>query len=304
MKYEIILCIVLVVIIIVILRKYITITKRIRYIEDILSKVLDGNNNLHIFCFEKDSSERISLLINQLMDSYQNERIILQREEKSRKQLLANISHDIRTPLSSVIGYIEAIKLDILSQHEKKAYLQIALDKSYDLKQKLEQLFELVRLDANEIQFKMEKVEVCELIRGVVIDFIPIVEKENIQMEINIPEEEYYVWADEQALIRVVQNLIRNALTHGKLGFYIGIKVFIENGAINVDVIDHGEGIRKNDLDFVFDRLYQGDSSRTKNGGLGLAIAYELMKKVNGNITVRSEKFKYTIFNISIPLLE
>lgn len=297
------LIIILSIILSIISKKYIFIIKQIEYMEKTLKHVLEGNNNLYLFTYDGETTEELSVLINQLMDSYKKERTKAKREQDSQKRLISDTSHDIRTPLSSVIGYIEAIKLGILNEDEKNNYLQIALNKSYDLKQKVEQLFELVRLDANEIQFKIEKVEACELIRSMVIDFIPIVERQNIDMQVSIPEEEYYINIDIEAFIRVIQNLIRNAVTHGISGLYLGINVYLSDSDVNIDIIDHGEGIKKKDMDFIFDRLYQGDSSRTKNGGLGLAITHELIKKMGGNITVKSEELKYTIFNIKIPLL-
>ena len=98
--------------------------------------------------------------------------------------------------------------------------------------------------------------------------------------------------------------MIRNALTHGKSGFYLGVKVYLQGKNVCIDIIDHGEGISKKDITFIFDRLYQGDTSRTQNGGLGLAIAYEIVKKMRGTISVDSKESKYTVFTVQLPLLE
>ncbi|WP_322020056.1 sensor histidine kinase [Clostridium butyricum] len=243
-------------------------------------------------------------MINQLMDSYQKERITVNREQMARKQLLANISHDVRTPLASVIGYLEAVILGVVHNTEKDVYLDIALKKSYDLKQRVDLLFELVRLDANEIHFNREKSDICELVRSVIIDFIPIVEKNDIILQVKIPDKEYFADVDVSAFTRVVQNLIRNALTHGKSGFYLGVKVYLQGKNVCIDIIDHGDGISKKDITFIFDRLYQGDTSRTQNGGLGLAIVYEIIKKMEGTISVDSNESKYTVFTVQLPLLE
>ncbi|WP_455813960.1 sensor histidine kinase [Clostridium butyricum] len=243
-------------------------------------------------------------MINQLMDSYQKERITVNREQMARKQLLANISHDVRTPLASVIGYLEAVILGVVHNTEKDVYLDIALKKSYDLKQRVDLLFELVRLDANEIHFNREKSDICELVRSVIIDFIPIVEKNDIILQVKIPDKEYFADVDVSAFTRVVQNLIRNAITHGKSGFYLGVKVYLQGKNVCIDVIDHGDGISKKDITFIFDRLYQGDTSRTQNGGLGLAIAYEIVKKMGGTINVDGKESKYTVFTVQLPLLE
>lgn len=307
MKFDIILYVIILILstaFIIIVNKYMRIHKHINEITDVLKEVLKGNNNLHLFSYNGDKTAQLSLLINQLMDSYQKERITVNREKMARKQLLANISHDVRTPLASVIGYLEAVILGVVHNTEKDVYLDIALKKSYDLKQRVDLLFELVRLDANEIHFNREKSDICELVRSVIIDFIPIVEKNDIILQVKIPDKEYFADVDVSAFTRVVQNLIRNALTHGKSGFYLGVKVYLQGKNVCIDVIDHGDGISKKDITFIFDRLYQGDTSRTQNGGLGLAIAYEIVKKMGGTISVDSKESKYTVFTVQLPLLE
>lgn len=307
MKSDIVLYIIILILCIgflIIVNKYMRLHKRINEITDVLKEVLRGNNNLHLFSYSGDETAKLSLLINQLMESYQKERITVNREQMARKQLLANISHDVRTPLASVIGYLEAVILGIVHNAEKDVYLETALKKSYDLKQRVDLLFELVRLDANEIHFNIEKSDICELVRSVIIDFIPIVEKNDIILQVKIPDKEYFAKVDVLALTRVVQNLIHNALTHGKSGSYLGVKVYLQRKNVCIEIIDHGDGISKKDIKFIFDRLYQGDTSRTQNGGLGLAIAYELVKKMEGTISVDSEEAKYTVFNVQFPLLK
>ncbi|KWX71970.1 MULTISPECIES: sensor histidine kinase [Paenibacillus] len=293
--------ILLVVSVVLIVRQWQT-RKRIKEMEYILEKVLDGHNKLHLFAIPGKETANLSLQINQLMESYQKERILVNREQQARKQLLANLSHDVRTPLASVIGYLEAVTGELVHGNDRELYLQTALQKSYDLKRRVDQLFELVRLDANEIQLKDEKLDICELIRGVVIDFIPLLEKNHFDVETQIPDEEYPVKVDPSAFIRVIQNLIRNVLIHGKSGCYLGIHVYVENKYVFVDVIDHGNGIAAQDMEFIFDRLYQGDAARTEHGGLGLAIAYELIKKMGGNINVSSLPSSQTLFKLQLPL--
>lgn len=117
MKINIILYIIILILctaFIIIVNKYMRIHKHINEITDVLKEVLKGNNNLHLFSYNGDKTAKLSLLINQLMDSYQKERITVNREQMARKQLLANISHDVRTPLASVIGYLEAVILGVV----------------------------------------------------------------------------------------------------------------------------------------------------------------------------------------------
>jgi len=276
----------------------------IKEMEGILKDVLEGNDGLHLFSYKNDNTFQLSMQINRLMDSYKKERIAIEREQNARKQLLSNISHDVRTPLVSVIGYLEAIKMNFVVGRERDDYLDTALGKSYELKKRVDQLFELVRLDANEILLNFEKTDLCELVRSIVIDLVPILERDQIELQAEIPDVEYFALVDVEAFKRAIQNLIHNALLHGKTGKYLGVQVLKQERDISIYITDHGEGIAAKDIDFVFDRLYKGDASRTQNGGLGLAIAYELVQKLGGKIKIVSSEQGCTVFNIIMPCLK
>lgn len=273
---------------------------RIKDIVNTLEQVLCGNEALHLFTHSFDPTKSLSIQINRLMDSYSQERITSKREENSRKKLLSNLSHDVRTPLVSVIGYLEAIEKGLPSKEEKDAYLHTALVKAYILKERVDQLFELARLDANEFLFQLKPVDLFELVRNTLIDFVPILEQQNFEVKIHVPEDECIITTDSTALTRILQNLIRNAFIHGGEGKFLGVNSYYKDDIVAIEIIDHGKGIAKEDLTLIFDRLYQIDQSRTSQGGLGLTIASELARKLDGDVSVTSTK-KNTIFTICLP---
>lgn len=274
---------------------------QIREMVNTLKEVLKGNDLLHIFSNSTGLLSELSLHINRLMDSYRQQLALSTHEENARKQLLSNLSHDVRTPLVSVIGYLEAVEKGVPTEQEKAVYLNTALTKAYALKDRIDQLFELVRLDANEVVFHFGSVDLTELTRNILIDFVPLLEQDKYQVEMDIPDGEISIITDMTAVTRIMQNLIRNAISHGGSGKYLGISVYSDDLNAVIEVTDHGKGISETELPYLFDRLYQGDHARSTQGGLGLAIARELSQKMGGDVKVISSEAN-TMFSILLPL--
>lgn len=201
----------------------------------------------------------------------------------------------------SVIGYLEAIVQNRISDNQKNDYINTAYEKANILKERVNQLFEFVQSDANEIMLSMEKVDTCEITRQVLIDFLPILESEQIQLDSSIPDDEIMVLADKESFVRIIQNIIKNTLTHGGEGKYLGIFIKRESNNICIDIADKGNGIAKEHLPFVFERLYKADNARSRGGGIGLAIAKELANKMNGNIEILHSIPGDTVFRITFP---
>ena len=168
-------------------------------------------------------------------------------------------------------------------------------------KEQVNQLFEFVQSDANEIQLSMQKVDACEITRQVLIDFLPIIENEKIEMESSIPDEEINILVDKDSFVRIIQNLVKNTLTHGGEGKYLGVFIKKELDSVHIDIADKGKGIAREHLPFVFDRLYKADHARSRGGGIGLAIVKELAVKMNGNIEILLSIPGDTVFRITFP---
>lgn len=276
--------------------------KRIKDISNTLEEIIEGNENLKIYIESKDTLASLVFNINKLVAFYQKDKAKGFRLEQSRKQMLSNLSHDVRTPLASVLGYLDALCKDIVDGEEKLEYLHIAQKKAYALKEYIDELFTIAQLDANELQLTIEKIDLFELLRSEIIGWIPRLESEGIVLEIEIPDEECFIMGDTLALIRILNNLLQNALRYGGDNKFIGINAWIDDYYVNFEVWDKGAGVTKEDISKVFDRLYKSDSSRsTKGHGLGLAIAKELVQKIHGKISMESEAYIKTSVKVSLP---
>lgn len=275
--------------------------KRISEMNAIIERILEGEKKLQIFSKKEDELGKLAFGINRLVVLYGTAQEKYEKEQLAKKRLISNLSHDIRTPLVSVIGYLEAIVQNRISENQKEDYIATAYEKAAILKERVNQLFEFVQSDADEIRMSMEKVDACEITRQVLIDFLPVVEKEHIELESSIPDEEIPVFVDKDSFVRILQNLIKNTLTHGGEGKYLGVFIKKDADGVCIDIADKGEGIGREHLPFVFERLYKADSARSKGGGIGLAIAKELANKMNGNIEILRSIPGDTVFRITFP---
>ncbi len=145
------------------------------------------------------------------------------------------------------------------------------------------------------------KTDVCEITKQILIDFIPIMEQEHIELDLCIPDDEYNVLIDKNSFIRIIQNIVKNTLTHAGEGKYLGVFLKKELDYIYIDIADKGQGIDAQHLPFIFERLYKVDNARSRGGGLGLAIAKELANKMGGNIEILRSIPGDTVFRVVFP---
>jgi signal transduction histidine kinase len=243
--------------------------------------------------------------LNRLIDYFQNgfERISFLEEE--RKRMIANISHDLRTPLTSLLGYMEALKHDsALTTKEKEDFLRITSEKGNALLVLLQDFFELAKLEADDFELNLQQLHLGEIVPEVLFDFYPDFMKAAITPQIKIPDAPVYAKADIICLRRILSNLISNALRYGQDGKEIGITLREEEKLVWIDVWDKGKGISSQDIHHIFDRLYTGEASRNaslQGTGLGLTITKNLVEKQGGQITVTSKANEKTIFSFSLP---
>lgn len=234
--------------------------------------------------------------IDALGESYNEmaERIIeqmasLQEKDSLRRNLVANVSHDLRTPLASLQGYLETLKLksSSLPPEEQQHYLDIAYSHSQRLTQLVGELFELSKLDARETLPEMEPVAIGELVMDVAQKFHLRAEEQGMSMETHIGEELPFVGADIAMLDRVLENLVGNAIDHCNEGGTIRITLQGENDTVRVTVCNSGEPINEEEMPHLFERFYQSPKNRHgKGAGLGLAIVKRIVELHGGEIGV------------------
>ena len=241
--------------------------------------------------------------LNVLMDGFQKALDDNQRLERSHKQLIANISHDIRTPLTSLMGYVEVLRDQALCPKVQREYLDIVYAKACSMDRMIEAFFDLVRLESEDTIVELAPVDLAEIVSEALASFYQDFARASITPEIRLPAEPVVVWGNRAAIERVLNNIISNALKYGGDGGAISISMRDEAGRAWVDVLDRGRGIPESELLHVFDRLYTTEASRNaaaRGAGLGLAIAKQLVEKQKGDITAESSPGERTVFSFCL----
>jgi signal transduction histidine kinase len=230
----------------------------------------------------------------------------LEETDRLRRELVSNVSHDLRTPLASMHGYVETLLLknDSLSEAERLRYLEITRKHSLRLRQLIGDLFELSKLDAASIHPALEWFPMAELLQDVAQEFELEAEKKGIRIEVDARQRDSMVSADIGLMQRVLENLLRNAVRYTPEGGEISISLDPKPGCVAVSVADTGCGIAEHELDRIFDRFYrseQGEEERSTSAGLGLAIVKRILDLHGSRITVSSTLNQGTRFEFEIP---
>ena len=271
---------------------------------DALEDIKAGNGNRRILSATDEFTASIAYEVNDIVSSYEKELSSFRQAEGVNKQLMTSLSHDVRTPLTTLIGYLDAAHKGIVTGKDKDEYVEIARRKAHDLKEYIDVLFDWFKLNSDEFVLLIDPVEAVELTRNILIDWIPIFEDKQIDYSIDIPEQPFRVRLDPDAYMRVLNNLIQNVIVHSHAD-KINISLSNQDGNMKIVVADNGVGIEKDDLKHIFERLYKCDKGRSEKGsGLGLSIVHQLVEKMNGTITAESTPGNGTMFALYFPLVD
>lgn len=275
--------------------------EQLSMIKDALEDIRYGNLNRRVLARKNDMTQQICFDINEIAVSSQSRLIRQKQADQAYKRLMTSLSHDVKTPLASLVGYLEAVESKLVVGEEKEEYIHVAADKAHHLKYFVETLFEWVKLDAGEQIFHFELFDLNELSRNIMADWIPVLESGRIDYEVDIPETEYTTRIDPHAYTRIINNLLQNMITHSE-GDKLALRVFEDEKQAEIIVADNGKGISADDLPHIFERMYQCDHSRSGKGtGLGLSIVKELVNAHKGKIIADSILGEGTVFTISLP---
>lgn len=228
----------------------------------------------------------------------------MQSVDLLRRELIANVSHDLRTPLAILKGYIETlqIKRDSLSEAEKQEYLQITHDNVDKLSNLINQLFEYSKLEAEQVVPVKEPFSITELSHDLIAKFKVLAEQKQIELQLDNPQENCMVFADVSLVERALQNLIENALKYTQAKGKVTLSLHKKGKNVEINITDTGSGIPVNEQPFIFDRYKQVDKSTKKQGfGLGLAIVKKIMDLHDTTITVLSKPREGSSFIFNLP---
>lgn len=277
--------------------------RQISEMSDALADVKNGNGNRRILSATNELIAPIAYEINDIIISYENRLSAFHQTEETNKQLMTSLSHDVRTPLTTLIGYLDAAHKGIVVGKNRDEYIETARRKAHDLKEYIDVLFDWFKLNSDEFAMQIQTIEATELTRNILIDWIPILEDKQIDYCVDIPEQPFWVKLDPDGYMRILNNLIQNVLAHSYAN-ELKISLSKQNQSMKILLSDNGIGIEKEDLKHIFERLYKCDKGRSEKGsGLGLSITHQLVEKMNGTITANSIQGKGTTFTLLFPLI-
>jgi two-component system, OmpR family, sensor histidine kinase VanS len=223
--------------------------------------------------------------------------------ESSKDQLVVNLAHDLRTPLTSVLGYLDLVlKDESLTKEQVRHFLIIAFTKSQRLERLIDELFEITRMNYGMLPVEKKRINLTDLLNQLKEELYPVLKKKHLVARMDsapyLP-----ILGDGEMLARVFENLLTNAIRYGYDGQYVDINGFIDVDEVVVQVVNYGHSIPPDELPYLFDMFYTGDKARAHqedSTGLGLFIAKNIVEQHNGTITAESSVIK-TIFEVRLP---
>ena len=232
----------------------------------------------------------------------------LTENDRVRRELLAHLSHDLRTPLATMQGYIETIviKGETLTAVDRANYLETAQRNGMQLKRLIDQIFELAHLEDGQVTVNLETFAIGELLHDIIAKFSLKAKEKNISLSLQPQQCRFIVYSDIAKLERIITNLLENAIRHTGIDGEVAIVVSQLTDKIKISVTDNGSGISKEDIAYVFDARYRASNAiedNTTHAGLGLAISQKLSKILNSELFVDSKLGQGSSFSLSLQLV-
>jgi len=279
-----------------------------------LRKLCDGTRLLR----EGDYSARVDLRLKNEFAELQNtfndmaarieqEISLRKKSEEDRRRLILDISHDLKNPMSSIQGYAELLmKKSGLTEQEHDEYLEVIINNSKRANRLLSELFELSQIDSPEFSLKPVRTDICEYIRQICGELVPLLERAGFEYEFDIIEESVFVLLDTNQFSRIIQNLADNAMRYNPPGTLVSVSLTVQNHHAVIDFSDNGSGIPAHLVDNIFKPFVRVDDSRnskTGGSGLGLSIAKKIAKAHGGDLKLILRGNKGSTFRIIIPTI-
>ncbi|WP_308723206.1 sensor histidine kinase [Paenibacillus polysaccharolyticus] len=281
-------------------------SKHLTYIHNKVSGILEQGTFERLLVFDSDAQvSRLLNDMNRLLEHAHLAKADYANQEKEIRHMLSNISHDLKTPLTVVLGYSETLlHSSSLTDAERRVMTEKIQDKAQEVLRLMHSFFDLAKLESGDRQLELSRVNISELCRVKMLSFYELLAKLGLQVELSIPEQDVFVRANEEALDRVLGNLITNAMKYGADGQELGIAILNTEGEpVTVQVWDRGKGIPEHEHSRVFERMYTLEDSRNRmyqGSGLGLTITKRLVERMGGRIDVHSVPHQRTVFSFTL----
>lgn len=279
------------------------INQNLSYISKKLNRIISNESAERLLLFTDEKQIRELLIeINYLLDYHQEYTAEVARVRTSMNRMLTNVSHDLKTPLTVILGYIETIQHNKeITPEERASLLSTVHEKVIEVANLMNKFFDLAKLESDDWQLEMSKIHINEVCRKTIIGYYDTLTSKGFDVLIDIPKESIFLYADADAITRVLENLLSNAIRYGKDGKVVGLTLRQDSEYVFIEILDRGKGIKEPETNQLFERLYTLDDSRSSSAegsGLGLTIAKRLTERMNGHIEFSSVPFKQTVFTI------
>jgi len=261
------------------------IKRELKRLRCVLEEIASSDTNMLLTTQTSDKDvAALAVGINTVLKQLRHGLFEKDRAEAALKRAVTNISHDLRTPLTSALGYLQMLEAGDIDDETKARYIDIVKGRLEALSALMNSLFEFARVIEGESELEIKEVNICNVLRDALSDSYAQLDAKGFSVEVNIPDKPQMRMCDENALRRVLQNLFRNVHVHGREY----LRVSVSGGEI--EVANRAHGLAELDTERIFERFYTADASRTsKNTGLGLAISKELTRRMGGRISARVE---------------
>ncbi|MHC6180011.1 sensor histidine kinase [Clostridium sp. JNZ X4-2] len=254
----------------------------------------DTNQLLTVTAKQRDITEMVNQL-NNLIRDVRVSRIGIKRLNRNFRQSIINISHDLRTPLTTASGYVQMLQADAADE-EQQEYLAIVLERQNMVKTLLKQLFEYVRIESGEITYEHVPMNAKKVLMDTLVMYYDDFYKKGEEPTVHFPEKSCMIRGDEQGVKRIFSNILFNAVIHGRGEYCFEIQESKESSSYMFTFSNLSEPMTRDDLDCIFERFYTQDKSRNKKTtGLGLTIAREITRQLNGTIEAFYNNGKFSI---------
>lgn len=282
--------------------------RHLRYLARISAAIRDiseGDLNTNVEVKGDDEFTAMAVNLNKMVEDIRRLMDKERESERTKNELITNVAHDLRTPLTSVIGYLELLSGSVeLPEEMRKKYIDIAYTKSKRLEKLIEDLFGFTKMNYGKLSMKVGKVDIVQLLGQLLEEFYPNFAEKNLSYELHSNVTARVIDADGNLLARLFDNLINNAIKYGADGKRVLVQIHADEEIVTVSVTNYGYVIPADELPLIFNKFYRVEHSRSTNTGgtgLGLAIAKSVAEMHGGTIQVKSD-LDGTVFTVKLKV--
>ena len=285
----------LVVVIAVLIFSFHTLEKNLKAAKKQLEEMEEGKTRARIMLDSPNrAAEELFTEINRVVDLREEEAAVFRRQERALREQIANVSHDLRTPLTSILGYLQLLEDPELSEEDRAQYLEVVYDRARSLQTLIAAFYDLTRIEGGQYPLEREQVDLCRLLSELMAEYYGDLERSGLTVEVELAEGLPCVLGDSDAILRVFTNLVGNALKHGK--GTLRVSLYRMGDRLASDFSNDGAGLTQEDVDHIFDRFYTADKTRGgQNTGLGMSIVRALVRQMGHEVTAQLRDGVFTV---------